>query len=133
MPSLAQKPYQEYPLQSENQRRADDIEFARLYNDTTTDGENGEGKFYAIRLTLTLTRDSTSLVAAEVLLYNSLIRLDMPLLQYLGNAVMSDDLTLSAQVNNIGSLDEIIISGSYSGNINYSFDTGIESVVFPVS
>ena len=76
---------------------------------------------------LSIERNGESEVLGEVLLYNSSIRLNLPLEQYLGSQVVDRDCKILARVssiNNRGTQDEIIISGSFTGNINYTFDSG---------
>lgn len=126
IPSVAEKPFREYELtDTTDQKRAKDIDFARLYNDQTF---NPSSRPYAIKLILSIERNEEAEVLGEVLLYNSSIRLNLPLEQYLGSQVVDRDCKILARVsslNNQGVQDEIIISGSFTGNVNYSFESGI--------
>lgn len=125
IPSIAEKPFREYELtDTTDQKRAKDIDFARLYNDQTLGPLN---KPYAIKLTISIERNGESEILGEVLLYNSSIRLSLPLEEYLGSQVVDDKCKILARVssiNNQGVQDDILISGSFAGNINYTFDTG---------
>ena len=125
IPSVAEKPFREYELtDTTDKKRSKDIEFARLYNDKTFDSYS---RPYAIKLIISIERNNETEVLSEVLLYNSSIRLNLPLDQYLGSQVVDRDCKILARVssiNNRGTQDEIIISGSFTGNINYTFDSG---------
>ncbi|NET40579.1 hypothetical protein [Okeania sp. SIO2B3] len=131
LPSLIEKPYREYKGITQAQRTAEDVEFSREYNELTFD-ERIE-KYYAIRLVLTIIDNSLNIPFGEILLYNSLTRLNQPLLQYLGTPIVGDSCTLKAKAINIKPLesDSLIISGSYRGSVNYTFDNGNHSLVFP--
>lgn len=125
VPSIAEKPFREYELtDSTDQKIAKDIEFARLYNDKTFNPLN---KPYATRLTLSIEKDDESEVLAEVLLYNSSIRLNLPLESYLSSQVVDSKCKILARVSSLnfqGVQDEITISGSFTGDVNYTFDSG---------
>lgn len=121
--SVQPKPYQEYKLtDTEANKRAADVEFSRIYNEL-----NG----YAIKFSLFLTQAGIKNTLGEKLLYGYPISLDLPLLQYLGTTIMSTDNILSAQVSRFSSGDKLIVSCAYTGNVNYTFDSGSQSHIFP--
>lgn len=125
LPSLAEKPFQEYPIQSEEQQRVDNIEFGRLYNEGTV---NEEGKPYACKLTLFASPhpySSGDATLTEVLLYNHGTKVTLPLIQYI-NTIFSPDFNLYAKFINFSIEDKIEFIGSYSGNMNYTFDSGTQ-------
>ena len=125
IPSISEKPFREYELtDTTDQKIAKDIDFARLYNDQTFGPSN---KPYAIKLIIYIERNDESEVLGEVLLYNSSIRLSLPLEDYLGSQVVDSNCKILARVSSLnvqGVQDEITISGSYTGNVNYTFDSG---------
>ncbi len=130
LPSLAEKPYQQYSDKAvvTSQRRIEDIEYTTQYNDTTTDTD---GRFHAAKLTLRMhqrtdtQRDVFSEILGEVYLYRYKIRVSLDLLQYLDSRVMSDDSYLSVQISNIINIDEVTLTASYRGTVNYTFDNGV--------
>ncbi|NEQ39148.1 MAG: hypothetical protein F6K40_24000 [Okeania sp. SIO3I5] len=122
LPALTPKPYQEYLLTDNTSVRTNkDIKYSSLYNETTKDKF---GRYHAVKLTMFAKVGATRDYLGDVLLYNSLVRLNLPLMQYLSSPVMSSDCIIECRVNAFYQNNEIIVSGSYSGNMNYTFDTG---------
>ncbi|NEO54490.1 MAG: hypothetical protein F6K54_16220 [Okeania sp. SIO3B5] len=134
MPSLAPKPDREYSLaNSDLQQMVDDIEYERLYNDATF---NEDGKPYASKLVLVKTRSHLNQILGHVLLYNSykiknkdtkppFTREYQDLMRALGTPIMTPELDLRCYLTRFEEGDEVIISASYTGNVNYTFDTGV--------
>ncbi|MDJ0554825.1 MAG: hypothetical protein QNJ68_10350 [Microcoleaceae cyanobacterium MO_207.B10] len=132
IPSLAEKPFQQYKLtDTERDRLNQDIEYSRQYNELTTDES---GNPYAVKMTIVLEQNGVSQEISSNLLYNSLTRLHLPLEQYFGSPVMSNNTILKVSCSAFDSqLDKIVLSGSYQGSVNYTFDSGTQSYshVFP--
>ncbi len=124
LPSFALKPPLTYNItDTEAQRIANDIEFKRVYNNTTT---SNEGKFYATKLSIiAIFNTGWQPTLGEVLLYNNGTFQNISLTEVIWVDIMSEKLKLKAEVTpSLGPLDSITIVGGYIGNVNYTFETG---------
>ncbi|NEO56581.1 MAG: hypothetical protein F6K54_28000 [Okeania sp. SIO3B5] len=142
LPSLAPKPSREYSLtDSDLKERADEIEYERKYNDATFDED---GKPYASKLVLFKRRLGVNQVLGHKLLYNSyhvktrdnkphFTREHQNLMDIIGTPIMNSEFSLRAYLTRFEEGDEIVISASYTGNINYTFDSGVAThhLIFP--
>lgn len=110
---------------SESQERTAEIEFNRKYNETTFElASDGRPIFYGVQLLLIKNIDGIELISGEELLHNELRRSDKQLTQHLGSPIFNEGDRLIAKLSSVSSIDYVVVSGSYIGEINYSYDSG---------
>lgn len=129
--SLAPKPYREYPItDSELQQLANDIEYIRSHNHTAKD-EN-TNKFFAVKLELIIEVASISESVMDVMLYNSGVKKNNELLQFINFRLYPESSKLKVKLVNFdSSQDNMVLIGGYQGNVNYTFNNGTNLHSFP--
>ena len=123
LPTLAPKPFLEYSLEDTTEEKyAREIEFAKNYNEKTRN--QPDGLLYAVGIDVGLQlEDSSVMELGNVLLYNSGVRLQLPLMPHLTSYTMNPKSKLVVKLSKKLEIeDEMVIAGSYTGVMNYTFD-----------
>lgn len=123
LPTLAPRPFLEYSLEDTTEEKyAREIEFAKKYNEKTRN--QPDNLLYAVGVDIGLDLGDSSLMElGNVLLYNSGVRLQLPLMPHLTSYTINPQSKLVVKLSKkleVG--DEMVISGSYTGVMNYTFD-----------
>lgn len=124
--SLAPVPRLIFPIgTSDSEKQNQAIEHARIYNSLAVDPKTN--KLYASKVTFYLIQGNNTISLHSVLLNAQPLTLIMDLTQFLGNTILDETNLLQVEVSHIEGMDSVVINGAYTGNVTYTFDSGVQT------
>lgn len=124
--SLAPVPRLVFPIgTSDSEKQNQQIEHARIYNSIVTEPKTN--KYYASKVTFYLVQGEDTISLHSVLLNAQALTLTMNLTQFLGDTILDETNLLQVAVSHIEDIDSLVINGAYTGEVTYTFDTGVQT------